>query len=550
MNTTLPTHSSAGALVDHRTRTALQASPPPKRTSLKKAAVLSWCSLAVNTAAAFAVTPVIIAALGPAGFGAWALIQSFSGYYGIVNLGIGSALLRYVSHDLAVGNRESLHETISTTTAFFFATGVTVIGVVAALAFPAAGFFKVSAEQQSAFALTFIVTACAVVVDFFAAVNSTIFNAAERLDLGNIMNILRQVVLCTAVLVVMQVHPSIAWLAGANFAVGFLFMAAGTIITRRLIPERRFSMRSVRRARLKELLSYGGSSALLTVSNIARLRLANAVIAKMSTLAAVGNYSIAASLVTNFNQIIASTTNVLSAPFTRLHAQGNLTELRRLYQTALFATSALTCGIGTMMILFGGRFIDFWLGRSMPETIVVLNVLVLAYTVALAQAPSWNMMFALSKHHFMAKVAVYEAIANITVGVWLTNRLGAAGFALATAGSMLATKLFLQPVYSARIAGLTLAQYLRPMMIPMITAITVVAAARLSDLKSTLESSGALFFVLSVATWGSFYGLVVFVICRNCDYMPGFVKQYWVRLTLTCARLTTRTEPGRVKTRR
>lgn len=501
-------------------------------TGLKKGALLNWASLGVSIVTAFLVTPLIIHRLGNSGFGTWALIQSFSGYYGLVNIGLGSALLRTIAHDIAADRMRSLQTTVSTATAFFAVSGGLIVVVVAAMALPAARFFHQSPSEAPWFALTIFVAAVAVVLDFFGAVTSSFLSACERFDWLNTLGIGRQLTQAAGTVTVLWLQPTILGIALVILGSSMIFLLISARLASRLVPEVRLLCPGFSATRLKELLGYGGSTVLLTVSNLVRLRLGNLIIARFSGVGAVAGYSIAVSLVTNFSQVLSSSMSVLNPRFTRLDAQARQAELFRLYRTALFVSSTIAFGLGTMLLLFGERFIVFWLGKNPPEAVPVLKVLVMAYAIALAQSPAWNLMFAVSKHHFMARISLIEAGVNIAIGLWLTSLYGAIGFAWATAGAMLISKIFIQPPYSAKIGGLKLNEYLAPMTIPFITAVAIGGFAVWGQLQTLLAARGILFFFGAATVFSVAYFAVVGLFCHRKDYMPAFVGGFMKRWRL------------------
>src|SRR5689334_13551071 len=74
----------------------------------------NWFSLGVNVAVGFLLTPFIIHHLGDSANGIWILIFSITGYYGIFDLGIRSAIIRYVSKFAATGDKKELAKVINT----------------------------------------------------------------------------------------------------------------------------------------------------------------------------------------------------------------------------------------------------------------------------------------------------------------------------------------------------------------------------------------------------------------------------------------------------
>ena len=90
----------------------------------------------INIVVAFIMSPVLIRALGNRDYGLWELVMSVIGYMGLLDLGIGPALIRFAS--VADGNQDrcDLQQTISTAFAFFI-----VIGGLALVLFSILGYY-------------------------------------------------------------------------------------------------------------------------------------------------------------------------------------------------------------------------------------------------------------------------------------------------------------------------------------------------------------------------------------------------------------------------
>ncbi len=65
----------------------------------------------------------MIAHLGTGGYGIWVLVSSFVGYYGLMNLGVGSAVTRYVARYAGQGDMQELSKVASTAMLMFCCTG-------------------------------------------------------------------------------------------------------------------------------------------------------------------------------------------------------------------------------------------------------------------------------------------------------------------------------------------------------------------------------------------------------------------------------------------
>jgi O-antigen/teichoic acid export membrane protein len=494
--------------------------------SLKRAAMLNWMGFAMNFGLAMFMTPLILNTLGKDGFGIWALIQSLTGYYGLVNMGLGSAVNRFVNRDVAKGDLESLQMTLDAATVFFSATGILVLVLAWWFGKDVAGWLNVRELAPEAFAAVLMVACFAVVSDFFSVIPGAILNAAERVEVGVFIGLGRLVTQAIGAFTVLHIKPGIFELALVYTTTSIAAQILAQFLARKAIPGLRILPQGWYRARLGELLRYGSGTMLITISNLVRLRLGSVLIARSVGMVGVTNYTIATGLITNFSGIIASATKMLGVRFTKLHEAGSRDELHHTYRVSLFAISFITFGIGSAMMVFADRFLTLWLGREMPDTVLVLQVLTVAYVLALAQGPGSDMMFALAKHHAFAWVTAVECVVNLSLGIVWARSHGAIGFALATAVTMTASKICFQPWYAAKVCDISLKRYLSPMMMPAFCGSLIVILALSVDMVGWLRQGSILRFLGAALVFGITYTTLVLIFCRGQDYMPDGLRKF------------------------
>ena len=74
-----------------------------KNSQLKAGVILSYLNLLIGNIIPFIYTPVMLRILGQAEYGLYGIANSVMGYIGLLNFGIGSAILRYISKYRAEG---------------------------------------------------------------------------------------------------------------------------------------------------------------------------------------------------------------------------------------------------------------------------------------------------------------------------------------------------------------------------------------------------------------------------------------------------------------
>src|SRR5215472_14291131 len=102
---------------------------------LASGSALRAANLAGQIVVAFFLTPFVIHRLGDRMYGLWVLVGTFIGYYGLLDLGLGNAITRYVARALGKGDREECGTVFSTALQLYICLGVVVVALSAVFAF-------------------------------------------------------------------------------------------------------------------------------------------------------------------------------------------------------------------------------------------------------------------------------------------------------------------------------------------------------------------------------------------------------------------------------
>src|SRR5947208_7273538 len=79
-----------------------------------RAVATSWVAVVANASVGIFLTPYVLHRLGDEAFGVWVLITNLVGYYGLVDAGVRSAILRYVSRHKELKDQKSVNEVLAT----------------------------------------------------------------------------------------------------------------------------------------------------------------------------------------------------------------------------------------------------------------------------------------------------------------------------------------------------------------------------------------------------------------------------------------------------
>jgi len=496
----------------------------PQRPSLVINAISTWVALGVNIIVVLLLTPFIIGHLGENGFGIWVLVGSFLGYYGLLNLGVRAAAMRYIARYAGQGHEKALNETASTTMAMFSCTGVLAIVVSFFLAAPLASFFDVAPEHVNDFKHVIWILGLATGLSFPSNVFESIVVAHERYVAINSAKIVCTLVRVGFVVLMLLRGQGLVGVACATLIATIVAFVANFLIYRHFTPQVRLRCASAKWGVFRMLLVYGGVTTVIVIADIMRFNFGSIVVGKCVGIPEVGVYGIAAMIIRYMLRIITAGMSVLVPRFAALDGAKENAKLQSLFMRSMSVSAVLGFGAGMMAIIFGGRFIILWVGKeftgAVPVTgaIPVLWILAISYAFALSQAPGINLMYALNKHYYYAVVTILEAGANVIISILLAPKYGIIGVAFGTAIPMLTVKLFVQPIYVAHIVGISIWDYIKRIIIPATLAGLMIGMAYSLGNVISLDKYSLAGFV----TWGIISGLIfvgiVFVVFRQVGF--------------------------------
>lgn len=459
----------------------------PKRPSLKINAISNWTSLFVHIVVGFFLTPLIIRHLGQSGYGIWVLVGSFIGYYGLLNLGVGSAITRYIARYSAQNDAKSLNQTANTALVMFCVTGLLAIMISFLAAEPLARFFKIDAEHFAEFKRIVWILGVATGLSFPSGVFSALITARERYVAVNVVNIAATLLRTGLTVAILLAGYGLAGIAYPTLAATVLSIIAFIVLAKQIAPEFHVHPRLANFAVLKMLLVYGGFTVIIAVADILRLKIDSIVIGRMVGMAEVSVYGVAAVLIQYMLKVVASGMGVLTPRFAALDGAGNRQELQSTFLRSLSVSSFIACGVGLMALLFGRSFLFLWVGKDFEAAVPVLSILAVSYMFALSQTPGIGLMYAFNKHRYYAAATIVEAIANVTLSILLAPRYGIIGVAMGTAIPMILVKFFVQPIYVSRIANIRLLNYARAIAPAFAITLTMVLAYNLPSVYWNVE---------------------------------------------------------------
>lgn len=395
-------------------------------------------------AQAFFMMPFLVKNLGDHMYGIWVVVAGVVATSYLLDLGLTSAVMRFMAKSLGEKDDQAANEVINTCLVIYSVLGA-VIGLGAVGLALAASYFVADAGALASVRLVFLLLGLTYATEFPFKAFSGVISTFMRYDLLMVSRLTAVTLTNVAFLYLLSHGHGIVAMASTTFVLSQISSFVFYLIARHLFVGMRLGTRYVRRGLIPELFSYSLWSFAIQIANTVRFGVDSFVIASVKSAASVTYYAVALRLVEVFADLINKATNMMMPVFTLDFFQNNLGELRRKYFLVVRVTAIAALYGAGMILLLGRMFILRWMGPQFEQSYPVLVVLMLAMVFEVIGNGSDNMLFALNKHRYLAFANVTEAAVNFGLSLLLIGPYGLVGVAIGTAVPLVVSRAIVIP---------------------------------------------------------------------------------------------------------
>jgi len=427
-------------------------------TTLLKGSVTRVSQTFISIVVAFFMMPFLINQLGDHWYGIWTVIGSLAAAYHLFDMGMASAVTRYVSRAFGLKDDHQANQTINTALLIYVAIAVVIILASIAASF-ASRLFINSESDKDLIQILVLIIGVSVALEF--PFNALAGVASAKLRFHQVALTRIAVTLLGAGLTwwfISQGYGVIA-LGVITFCTARISNLLYLLICKSAFPALKFSRHYASISIGKELFHYSAWSFVIAIAYQLRNNVDNFVVAGFLSAASVTHYAIGLRLVDYLAQFLSQATNMFVPIFTGYHVQGNKKELhsKLLFITRLNLVAAMIAGGG--LVIFGDAFITRWMGPEYSDAYWVMVILLVGRMIGFSNHPLNSAMYAANKHSIVAKIDVIEVALNLTLSLILVHYFGLIGVALGTMIPLLLLRLFVLPVFACNAIEMAVKDY-------------------------------------------------------------------------------------------
>jgi len=421
----------------------------------------SWLSLSINIAAGVFLSPFILHRLGDTAFGVWVLIFSLTGYYGLFDLGIRSSIVRYVSKFSATNDKQELARLVNTSLFGYGCVGVLSILVTFAGFYYVDRLFRIPPELHSTARWLLLVVGTSVALGFPLGIINGYLEGLQKFYVLNWTNIVFTLLRIVFIVTFLNLGYGLLTLALITVGLPFLSSIVRGVIAFRILPVS-FGLHFVDRAMFRQIARYSGVTFMIMIAGRLKFKTDEVVIGTFLSAAAITYFNIGASIVDYAAEVVTSLAQIFVPMASQSEATGNLHRLRKIFIAGNQVCAFTILPITAILIILGKSVIEVWVGRRyVAASYPVLLIMIIPWTLMLAQGASGRILFGMGKHGTWAKITLLEGIANLILSVLLVRPYGIIGDALGTAIPLTLSMIFFMPQHLCARLGFRITSFLR-----------------------------------------------------------------------------------------
>jgi len=395
-------------------------------------------------AVSFLMTPFLLRTLGTTLYGLWAMVQSAVGYFTLMNMGMPSAVMKFVAESSGKENRSTIAEVISAALVFY---GIIVLAggvILAAVLVWGIPLLHLKTPEADVVWIILLILGIDMLCTFAGSVFHGTLTGYQRFYAANSIDILCTFAGGVAVYIALSQGHGIMALALITLIMNvlkYLFIAGLVFYRYRLFSFAEFSFNPVQFWRM---VSFGTRSLLAILAGRIHYGSDALIIGTFLSPAMVPFYLIPANLINYSRSLLLSITQSYLPLFSRMEANGEKEAMADTYLIYTRLTLLVFLPVLVMLSFFGETFLGLWMG---PEYARIGGPVILLLTISLTlsglQPLSERLLTGTAQQGVLVWTGFGAATVFLALGFLFIGQHGLTGLAVAFLISSLGPSFFI-----------------------------------------------------------------------------------------------------------
>jgi O-antigen/teichoic acid export membrane protein len=408
----------------------------------------------------FFLFPFIVNRLGVAAAGVWILVSAITGYFSIIDLGIGPSLIKHVAQYRAEEDLEKLSQAVTTTFVIYLGLGALASAGMFVLGRFFIQFFNIPANLVRDAQLVTYVTALGLLFGFPLGVFGGVLRGLQRYDLSNWAGFIISIPNVVLTLYFLGKGYGVVALTVINVATSGLGWIMNVYYAKEILPSMKIRFSSFRKSIVWDLSGLAVSLFVIQICMLIIYPTDKVIISTFLTIGLVVFYEASFKIYRIVEQFPMQLALAMTPAASELDTLKDYHTLRALFLRGTKYSIALFLAIAIPVLLLSGEILTYWMGPDFAAysylVVVFVSYLFLRYNDLFA----YFLLVGMDRTRFLVGFYVLSAVTNVCLSLILVQRIGVLGVVLGTAIPYFVFEPFLLR-YVLRVFGVPLGSYCR-----------------------------------------------------------------------------------------
>jgi len=387
----------------------------------------------LQMASGFVFMPFLLRAFGLESYGVFLLAGSFSGYLGLLDLGVGTSLVKYVAEQSAERDDAAMSRTISTAYVFYLCVGALAALTLVSLAYWGVDLLSIPAASIHLARTLFFVGAVAALVSWPASVATYVLAGLQQYETTARVRV--GIVIAAAVgttATIMGGWGPVALLIISS-AIGLLGSAVCVLVSLRALPNVTVSLGMAswstfrRILRFSRLVFFIQMFGMLFATQTDRL-----VLGAFIGPAAIALYEAAGKLQTLIQQLAVLVGSAVVPTASDLRARGKEDTLRELFLRGTKYAVIAVCPVAVTLIVLARPLLVAWLGPDFTSVTLGAQIFLSFWLLNANTTVAGSILVGIERLRFVLWYTIALGATNALLSIFLVQRIGLLGVIVGT----------------------------------------------------------------------------------------------------------------------
>lgn len=393
---------------------------------------------------ALGLTPYIIGHIGVERYGIWAIVGVLTGYFGLLDFGIGTSFVKYIAEFYAKKDYEKINQVINTGFVFYtiFAIFITTAGFI--FINPLLTPFNIPKELYNEAVFVFLLGIILFGVSNALGPFGALQGGLQRMDISNKIAIVISIPSIAGTIFFLEKGYGLPGLMVNNAIILVISSLLNIIAAFNILPELKFNPFSISAEMFKKLFGFGYKMQIARISGVVSNQTDKLLITLFLSIGALTFYQLGSSIVYSVMSMSALLVSALMPAFTELEARGDRGTLINGYLRVTKYMTFICAPLFIFLIISAHDIMIIWMGVGYEKSSLIIQILAVGWMINMIAQVAASMCVAIDKPQFLATGSIIIIMLNIFLGIFLIKKFGFSGAAWGTSlAVMIGTIYFL-----------------------------------------------------------------------------------------------------------